>query len=99
VILAIYQLFMAFNLQSSSLLSQFSTFLGLQCSQLVMTKRRRKSVDNSDHATEDSFKLAIDKLKAWRRKDKEQGVMDQILPGLYLGGKYFMNILWLTSVL
>ncbi|KAI6177684.1 Dual specificity protein phosphatase 22 isoform X2 [Aphelenchoides bicaudatus] len=51
-----------------------------------MSERRRKSIDNSEHATDEAFQTAIQKLKLWRKKDSNQGVMDQILPGLYLGG-------------
>jgi len=48
--------------------------------------RRRKSIDNSEKTTDESFQLALQKLKDWRNKDKNQEKMDQILPGLYLGG-------------
>lgn len=51
-----------------------------------MSAFRRKSIDNSDKATESSFQLALQKLKAWRQKDNNQGIMDQILPGLFVGG-------------
>lgn len=52
--------------------------------------QRRKSVDNSEKATDQSFQAALEKLNLWRKKDKNQGAMDQILPGLFVGGWFFI---------